>query len=265
MGDLKYKIYIPSKGRSNNCKTANVLLKYGYTKFQIVIEPQDEKDYLKIYPKENLLVLSKNDQGLGWSRQITKEISQKEGVEYHWSLDDDLKFFRRTITLEDGEVKKRNAVCNPIELFEEIEEYVQPFGNIGMVGLIHQAFGWTKTKDLEFNRQCASAFLINNNTKAKFRLKLKLDTDYNLQLLFDKWVTINFNKFLYDNPAFGTVEGGLTNIYRNEAEEHQKIFIKKWPFFVQEKVMGKQYATRIKPNNIWRKFSQRPKLKVDWN
>ena len=49
---LKYTIYIPSKNRSDNCKTAQILLKHEFKSFKIVIEPQDYKDYLKSFWKK---------------------------------------------------------------------------------------------------------------------------------------------------------------------------------------------------------------------
>ena len=87
---------------------------------------------------------------------------------------------------------------------------------------------------------------------------MKQDTDYSMQILNEGWVTMNFNKYLYDNPPFGKVEGGLTDEYKNNAEELQRELIKLWPVFEQEKVIGKEYATRIKPNRVWNKFQQRP-------
>ena len=44
----KYKIFIPSKGRSNNCITAKELIKDNLH-FKIVIEPNEYDNYNKYY------------------------------------------------------------------------------------------------------------------------------------------------------------------------------------------------------------------------
>ena len=48
-------IYITSKNRANNCKTANELLNYGHNTFKIVVEPQDYDSYIEHYNKENVI------------------------------------------------------------------------------------------------------------------------------------------------------------------------------------------------------------------
>ena len=50
----KYTIYIPSKKRSNNCKTAIELQKEDIN-FKIVVEKNDLKNYLKFYNKKNII------------------------------------------------------------------------------------------------------------------------------------------------------------------------------------------------------------------
>jgi|TARA_R100000742_G_C4263356_1_gene81209 hypothetical protein len=254
---LKYTIYIPSKNRSDNCKTAQILLKHEFKSFKIVIEPQDYKDYLKYYNEDNLLILPKNDMGLGYSRQYTKEYSQSLKEKYHWTMDDDLDFYKRINTLEDGKVKGKNVPVDPIWAFSHIEQYVSEYKNIGQAGLIHQAFAWTKKHDREYNKQCCSCYLNNNETQAQYRCKVKDDTDYSLQVLFEGYTTVNFNRFIYKNPPFGKVKGGLTSEYTNNPNRYDD-FLKLWPSFELKKSPNSIHGYTIKPNRIWKTFDQRP-------
>ena len=73
----KYTIYIPSKKRSNNCKTAIELQKEDIN-FKIVVEKNDLKNYLKFYNKKNIIVLDKENQGIAYARQFIKKYSSNK-------------------------------------------------------------------------------------------------------------------------------------------------------------------------------------------
>jgi len=258
----KFPIYIPSKGRAKFCKTANEFLKET-DDFKIVVEPQDYDSYLEVYNEKNLMVLDKDNQGIGYSREFIKMDAENNGDEYYWTFDDDLHFLKREVVeiKDDGTEKEKNIRKNPMSVVDEVENYVQLYKNIGQVGLTHQAYAFAKKKDLDYNRQCCTAVLHKTKVNAIHRLKLKEDTDFSLQILREDLCTINFNKLLYDNPAFGKNEGGLSDEYRNNVTERQKEFISLNPEFEIKKVEGKAYATAIKPSRIWQTFKNTPQKK----
>src|SRR5689334_7989441 len=76
----KYPIYIPSKGRADNCLTAKALMRDGVP-FLLVVEPQEVEAYCKNFPAENILTLPFSNLGKGSipARNWIKEHSKKNG------------------------------------------------------------------------------------------------------------------------------------------------------------------------------------------
>ena len=89
---MSQPIFIPTKGRARRCKTAE-LLRSQLVEFNLVVEPQDADDYAKEYGLSNLMVLPKNDQGLVYARNYIKTEAIKSGADWHWQLDDDIRWF----------------------------------------------------------------------------------------------------------------------------------------------------------------------------
>lgn len=247
----KYPIYIPSKARSNNCITPNNLYKYDFNSFKIVIEPQDYKKYKNYFNENNLLQLNKNDMGIAYVRQFIKNHSSN--YSFHWQLDDDLRFKKR--------INNKNVPYNPIEMFCEVENYIDRHSNIGLAGLRNSVFAFSQKNDIAYNKQIASCVLVNTNTKCKYRKDTIEDTDYSMQILSEGYCTIIFNRLLYDNPPQGKVRGGNSVIHHSKITELQKNLVKTWDnCFQVEYLEGKSVPSRIKPSRIWQTFEQRPVL-----
>tara|TARA_R100001443_G_scaffold17872_1_gene28497 strand:+ start:12109 stop:12900 length:792 start_codon:yes stop_codon:yes gene_type:complete len=245
----KHTIYIPSKGRADNCITANELIKDNLN-FKIVIEPNDLYNYSKIFNLSNLIVLDKNNMGIAYSRQFIKEYSIYNKEKYHWQMDDDLIFYKR--------INNKNKKYSVKENIIEIEKYIKKYKNIGIAGMRNMVFAFSIKNKISINSQCVSSFLINNKTKAKFRPDIIEDTDYNMQVLTEKYCTLIFNRLLFSNPPVSKNFGGNTENHYNKIEFLQKNLMKMWPKCFDIKYNKKDNLTKIKPSKIWRTFSQKP-------
>tara|TARA_Y100000310_G_scaffold271100_1_gene285406 strand:+ start:220 stop:1023 length:804 start_codon:yes stop_codon:yes gene_type:complete len=253
----EYPVYILSKGRADNCITANNLIQANCTNFKIVVEPQDYDKYNFYYDKAYLLKLDKNNQGVAYVRQYIKDYDKSE---YHWALDDDLKFKKRIYILAMGAYK--NIPYNPLEMFREVEAYVKKYKNIGLAGFRNSVWAFKQKNDISFNKQVASCVLVKKNTNAQYNKNIIEDTDYCMQLLTLNYCTVIFNRLLYDAPSQGKEKGGNTNeLYHHKITELQQALVNKWKCFEIEILKNKKIASRIKPSRIWMTFKQRPILR----
>ena len=243
----KYTIYIPSKKRSNNCKTAIELQKEDIN-FKIVVEKNDLKNYLKFYNKKNIIVLDKENQGIAYARQFIKKYSSNKKELYHWQMDDDLSFLKRK--------NNKNIKCSALYNIRKIEKYVQKYKNIGIASMRNSVFAFSLKPKYSINRQCVTSFLINNKCKAKFRNNIIEDTDFNMQVLVEGWCTIIFNRLLFNNPPVAKNKGGNTESHYAKITTLQKNLIKQWPKCFELKLDEKNGQTKIKPSQIWKKFPQ---------
>lgn len=246
----KYFIFIPSKGRADNCITAKMLEKDDLY-FKIVIEPNEYDNYNKYYSSKKLLRLDKNNMGLAYSRQFIKEYSIKNNNKYHWQLDDDLIFYKR----ENNKNIKSSAIYN----INYIEEYVNKYKNIGIAAMRNMVFAFSIKKEISINNQCSSSFLVNNKCKAKYRPDVIEDTDYSMQVLTENYCTLLFNRILFNNPANAKNSGGCTDgNYYSRVTELQNNLRKNWPGCFELRFNEKDGLTKVKPSRVWRTFKQRP-------
>jgi hypothetical protein len=243
----KYKIYIPSKGRAKNCKTADILEQEGAA-YQIVVEPQDYENYLKFYSKDKVMKIDKNDMGVGYVRQFIKDYATENKEDYFWMLDDDLKFRKR----QDD----KSIAYSAVELFSEAEEYIDKFENIGTAGLTNNVWAWVKKTDYVYNGMCVTCTIISTKTKARFRTKTVEDADFCLQVLTEGYCTVQFNRLNFIQSTPGTSEGGcFGDTHYNHLTTYMKNFIKEWgdSFSIKETKDG----PRLKPSKIWKTFKQK--------
>jgi len=248
MKSNKYSIYIPSKNRAKNCITAQILLTEG-VKFKIVVEPQDYKDYKKIYSEKNILMLNENNKGIGYVRNFIKDYAKNNNEKYYWQIDDDLKFKKR--------INNKNEYYSACSMFSEIENYVDEHTNIGIAGLRNQVFAWTLKSDMTFNIQCCAANLVRSDMKSQYQSEIVEDTDFNMQVLTEGFCTVTFDKLLFMTGSPGKSSGGCEgDAYYNKITEYQQNFIKKWgDGFVINKTKD---GTKLKGKGIWKSFNQKP-------
>ena len=92
MSEIKYPIYVISKGRYEKGLTAEFLIKDGVD-FKLVVEPQEKNQYADKYGSDRILVLPFSNLGLGsiparnwcWGNSI------QNGHDKHWILDDNIR------------------------------------------------------------------------------------------------------------------------------------------------------------------------------
>lgn len=243
----QFEIYIPSKARSEYSLTARALNKSNL-KFKIVIEPQDESSYLKIFEKNRLLIMDKNNQGIAYVRSWIKRHSQSKGEQAHWQLDDNISNFRiRT--------SNKNSKVDAIDVISPIEEFYLRYTNIGICGACHTAFAFSKNCDIAINQQCYSAVLINNQNQIYWRPNLIEDTDYSLQLLYANWRTVLFNRLLIEKPTTMAIPGGNTDSeYSGNGRWKRTIgLINAWPK-IKFKTNIKSGQIKVAGNQIWQTF-----------
>lgn len=212
--NLKYPIYILSKGRSESRLTMKTLdeMKVDY---KVVIEPQEYNDYNKYFSKEKLLILpdeylNKNQGGIP-ARNFIWEHSVKNNYGCHWIIDDNIDgFFRWNNNIR---LPLKSGIC-----FKMIEDYYDLHDNIGMCGIQYSSFypEISMSKPLFIkNTRIYSCILINNNVKLdeRWRGKYNEDTDLSLRILKKGYSTLLFQNFLCGKKTTLSVKGGNSQIY----------------------------------------------------
>jgi hypothetical protein len=250
---MKYTIYIPSKGRHDTCLTAEHLLKDNMD-FRVVVEPQDAKLYIEKYGDDKVLVMTENNKGMAYVRNWIKQYSISRRESYHWQLDDNIKNFKRRV---DG----KNIKCSPSPLFDEIEEEVDKYTNIGIAGMRYDLFAFSYKKYYSNNVQISSCFLFNNALDIWWRPALVEDTDYALQVLELKYCTLMFNTLLIEKAKTMSLKGGCTDSeYVGDGRANNMRGLQaQWPGVFE--LVNKYGRTTIKPSRVWGKYKQELKLK----
>ena len=256
--DVKYPIYVPSKGRADVKLTTKALDDVDLVYYVFVV-PQDADAYLKEYNKHQVVVMKKDNQGIGYVRNACKEHSISIGADYHWQVDDNIKDFR---VREDG----KNVVKNTRNVFAAAEHYMSHFDNIGIGSLSHTIFAFAKNTHVSINRQAYSCVLVNNSLNIWYRHDCIEDTDYSLQVLDKGYCTILFNKLLMGKAATGQYKGGNTDTVH--AGDGRLIRSKKlqeyWPGAF--KLVKKKERWHVAPSRVWDRYPQMPKgPNVDFN
>ena len=226
--DIKYTVYIPSKGRhvasAASGSTAMLMEEHGITNYKIVVEPQDYEEYAKNFAPEKLVQLPENDQGIAYARTFIKEYSLTNGEKFSWQMDDDMRWFAIRMT-------NKNERCKPYTAMGIIEETTDMFSNIGISGITSVAFAFSKKNRLNLNKMAYGVVLINNETEHKWRDGVSEDLDYSLQLLEDKYVSLSFNHICFITPSTGANAGGnQLNLFKDD--NRKKMFektVETWP------------------------------------
>ena len=247
---VDFPVYIPSRKRSSSI-TTHKMFRIDGIPFKVVVEPQDESDYLKYFKADELLVMDKNDQGIAYVRNFIKQHSVANGDAFHWQFDDNIKNF--ALRIDD-----KNTKCSAISAIKEIEQVVAKYSNIGGAGMMHQAFAFAQKKDIVVNRQVYTAMLLSNVTKAKFRDGIVEDTDYNMQMLTEGYCTLLFARVIMNKETTMKMAGGNTEISYagNRRLLRSQGLVEAWPMAF--KMIEKNGESRIAPSKIWASFQQTP-------
>jgi len=199
----------------------------------IIVEPQEIDAYSKAIKHLGLLTTIVeldlaykekyelcDDHGLtkstgpGPARNFAWDISKSNGFEWHWVMDDNIKYFHRFN--KNLQVKVTDGTC-----FKVMEDFVQRYKNIGMAGPNYMMFAPRKTRLPPFvlNTRIYSCNLIRNELKYRWRGRYNEDTILSLDILKSGWCTTQFNAFLQEKTNTQVMKGGNTDeFYHKEGD-----------------------------------------------
>lgn len=258
--NIKYPIYIVSKGRWENPITAKYFLKENIP-FKIAVEPQEFDKYCKTIPKKNILKLPFSNLGLGSypARNFCWEHSIKNKHKKHWVFDDNIYRIGKSIK----GIRRKNSV-SAITAISNAEKFFELYKKIAIAGFNYNYFvgKWTKTPFF-YNTHVYSGMLITNSIPYRWRLKYNEDVDLCLQALHDGWNTILLNVY-YIQKVSTTAKmkgGNQTELYKGNAPEKKLLKAKSlesvWPQYAETKV---RYG-RIHHVVNWKKHFKQPLIK----
>lgn len=255
----KYKIYIPSKGRPTTVKTSKTLEGLNYI---LVVEPQDYDEYIKVYPRNQVLRLDKNDQGLAYVRNFIKKYSTDIGEEHHWQMDDDIEHFK---IRKQGAVK--NQVVSPILAISIVEECHNKYINVAISGICADAFAFSKRYAVHKNRLTYQCVLVSNNNNFEWDIGGVEDWHYTFTVLEHGQCTLAFHHIMTQTSPTMQNLGGSTGIHF--AGDKRRLlyqeFIQRWPnkFKLKEYPDSKK-RWRLQPiRKFFGDYKQEPILKSD--
>ncbi len=249
---MYYPIYIPSKNRPEG-KSFDLLKDIDTEKY-IIVEPQDIEKYEHFKDNFNILVLEKNDQGLYYVRDFTKNYAEKTKTKWYWVIDDDISKFYRTENKKNKPITPNEALTSAEELFSSMP--------IALGALEYQQYAWSQTKLFKINSyaDCVVCFNVEKTKKYNYDLQFKLkgDRDITLQIMADKQYVMRALQISFSCPKFGSNKGGLFEVYNKEKLEKDmaELLMNKWGnryVIIQKKKTndGIRYDAKIN----WKAFS----------
>jgi hypothetical protein len=205
----RFPIYIPSKGRADSRLTVRAL-EAMRVPYRIIVEQQEFDTYAKVIDPANILVLDPayqdrfnaciplepgQSKGSGPARNFAWDHAVESGEEWHWIIDDNVRYFCR---LFDN--KKINVGDGTV--FRCMEDFVLRYENIALAGPNYQFFAKAKQKivPVVFNTRVFSCILIRN-------------VDLSLRALKAGWCTAQFNAFLQGKTPTQQMKGGNTDAF----------------------------------------------------
>lgn len=250
----RYPIYIPSKGRFQNCLTAKWLDKEGIP-FRLVVEAAEREEYEKRFGPERVLVLPFSDAGsVIPARNWIKAHATEERHERHWQLDDNIKGMQRW---QSG----KRVMCDPGPGFAACEDFTDRYENIAITGIEYSMFCIVKMPPIGINLRVYSASLINNAITQKWRGRYNEDTDLCLQVLAAGWCTVLVRVFMVMKQGTMKMKGGNTTaLYGGDGRlKMARALERLWPRVV---TINRRYK---RPQHVvydyWKRFDTPLKLK----
>ena len=200
-------IFIPTKNRYENCKTANLI--GSYKNLFLVVEPQEYKEYRINYPEFNILQLPEDEKGITYVRNFIKKFTEERSINYYWQLDDDISYFY-----------KRNKTKlireNPIKTLIDCQK-IMLNNNIALGSIEYRQYAWSATKEIIYNSFCDSAVWCNNISTQKIRYREEVvgkeDRDFAMQVINKGLKTGRITTHAFSAPANGSNKGGLKEIF----------------------------------------------------
>ena len=259
-GQPKYPIYIVSKGRAYNPMTAKIFEGAGIDYF-IVVEPQEEQEYVTALSKERVLVLPFANKGLGSfpARNWCWEHAIANGHKKHWIFDDNIAGFRKWVNGKRVKATDIKEAFLYVETFGDKDSFdIIGFEDINFVQRVPK-------KPFKINCHVYSAILIRNSIGFRWRLKYNEDVDLCLQVLHSGGSTASCIYYMRDKIATSNkMKGGnQTELYHGNDPKKKLLKAKMlqavWPQYVKVVIRFGRYHHLID----WKVFSKKSKLKSE--
>jgi len=221
MSEMKYPVYVISKGRWDSRMTSKALeeMKVPY---RIVVEPGEYEKYAAVIDPEKILILPENLSELGQGsipvRNWVWDHSIKEGHKRHWLLDDNISGFERL-----NENRRGRVYCDG--MFVATEKFIDRYKNVAFAGFEYRQFGGGARRQkppFKINYRVYSTTLINNDVPYRWRGKYNEDTDICLRALKGGWVTVTFNCFLQNKAMTMQMKGGNTDTIYSKGDDRKE-------------------------------------------
>lgn len=250
----EYPVYVPTKGRWKDPRTARGLNRDGCP-FYLVVEPQEAEHYEPIVGEHGqLLVLPFSNLGQGSipARNWIRDHAEASGAARHWQLDDNVRRFYRLY-------RKRRVPCPAGIALRVCEVFTDRYENVGISGLNYEMFGVSQSKPFLLNVHVYSITLVNHAMPCRWRGRYNEDTDLCLQALSQGWCTVLLNAFLGDKQRTLQAKGGNTDeLYADDGRlQMARELERNWPGVV---TVIRRFG---RPQHLvnWRRFDTPLRLK----
>ena len=206
----RYPIYIISKGRWDNCKTAKSL-DFLNVDFKIVVEPEEVLKYKRFWGSR--VITGDFDTTTRSSIPVRNWIDDNCEADKYWLLDDNIQYFY----IFNANIPHRVKTG---VIFNILEDYAERYENVAMVGMNKLGFcnPNDKVSPYVLNTRVYSITLMNKLLNEKIKIDGKLwrgryneDTDLNIRFLKAGYCTMNFQMFLGDKVTTMRMKGGNTD------------------------------------------------------
>lgn len=209
MIELRYPVFVPSKGRATQAMTPRFMLDEGVP-FRLVVEPSEVDAYAAAFPDARLLVTPRDEMRLLGVRNFIRDVSVEEGHARHWQFDDNI---RRMFRYHAG----RRHPCDARFALAMVEEFTDRYTNIGISGFDYETFARGAAPPYRLNVHVYSASLVSNEMPYRWRLLYNDDTDLCLQVLAGGLCTVQFCAFLAEKGGTMKLAGGNTeDLYQGD-------------------------------------------------
>lgn len=221
----RFPVYIPSKSRAHNALTPRLLDTFKMP-YRIVVEEPQFDDYARFFSPEKLLILDPlykktfdplmqlgegQSTGSGPARNFIWDHAASEGHEWHWTMDDNIRYFLRfhknvKVGVGDGTI------------FHAMETFCLRYENVAMAGPHYDMFVPARSKRPPFitGTRIYSCNLIKNDLPLRWRGRYNEDTILSLDILKAGFQTVLFTTFLQHKTTTQVMGGGNTEAFYAE-------------------------------------------------
>lgn len=251
---LKYPIYIISKGRWDNPLTALSFESCNIDYF-IAVEPQEAEAYQKKLGVKRVLVLPFSNLGLGSypARNYCWQHAISRGATHHWLFDDNIRGFCKWVN------GKKKQYENAADAIKYVEKYTD-IKSIDICGFEYR-YMCMKPPKKPFKNNCHvySAMLINNSIPFKWRLKYNEDVDLCLQVLHNGGTTASCVYYLTNKTSTAAkMKGGNQDELYKGNDPKKKLLKAKmleavWPQYVKTVIRFGRYHHLVD----WKQFKKK--------